>query len=147
MEIEGTEISDGHDGLRSQRISRRHAIADINDDNRKRSGQKRIVLAEDMLHVPGLSLDGRLGQPTIQLSRQIIGLSLAQEKQAAKFWANSARPAGILSTAGTLADKAKETLRRSWREAHGGENQHNTAVLEQGLTYRRSPALRRSTKH
>ena len=88
-----------------------------------------------MLHVRGLSLDGRLGQQTIQLSRQIIGLSLAQEKQAAKFWANSARLAGILSTAGTLADKAKETLRRSWREAHGGENQHTTAVLEQGITY------------
>lgn len=136
MEIEGTKYSIGTMVYEVNESIVGSAITDINSNHDKDDlGQKRIVLAEDMLHIPGLSLDGRLGQPTIQLSRQIIGLALAQEKQAAKFWANSARPAGILQTPGALADKAKETLRRSWREAHGGENQHNTAVLEQGVTY------------
>jgi HK97 family phage portal protein len=133
-EIEGTEYPAGTMVYETNESLVGSAIDDINGEE-KDQGKKRIILAEDMLHVPGLSLDGRLGQPTIQLARQIIGLSLAQEKQAAKFWANSARPAGLLTTAGVLADKAKETLRRSWREAHGGENQHNTAVLEQGITY------------
>jgi HK97 family phage portal protein len=100
-----------------------------------KEGQRRIVLAEDMIHLPGLSLDGRLGQPTIQLARQVIGLALATEKYGAKFFGNNARPSGILTTAGTLTPTAIETLRRSWAEAHGGENTHKTAVLENGLKY------------
>jgi HK97 family phage portal protein len=96
---------------------------------------KRIVLAEDMIHIPGLSLDGRLGQPTIQLARQSVGLALATEKYGAKFFGNSARPAGVLEVAGTLTPKALETLRRSWAEAHGGENAHKIAALEQGVKF------------
>jgi HK97 family phage portal protein len=95
----------------------------------------RIVLAEDVIHLHGLSLDGRIGQDTVNLARQAIGLALATEKYGAKFFGNNARPAGILSTPGTLADKAKENLKRSWNEAHGGENTHKTAVLEQGVVF------------
>ena len=35
-------------------------------------GLKRLVLAENMIHVPGLSLDGRLGQSTVWLARPAI---------------------------------------------------------------------------
>jgi HK97 family phage portal protein len=98
-------------------------------------GTRRLVLAEDMLHVPGLSLDGRLGQSVTYLSRQVIGLALATEKYAAKFFGNGARPAGVLTMPGKMEEKAIETLRRSWAEAHGGENQHKVAVLESGVTY------------
>ena len=98
-------------------------------------GRRRLVLAEDMLHVPGLSLDGRLGQGTVYLSRQIIGLSLATEKYAAKFFGNGARPAGILEYPAKMDDVAIENLRRSWSEAHGGENSHKTAVLDSGVKF------------
>lgn len=97
--------------------------------------QRRIVLAEDVIHLHGLSLDGRIGQNVVITARQAIGLALATEKYGAKFFGNNARPAGILSTPGVLNDPAKETLKRSWSEAYGGENAHKTAVLEQGLTY------------
>jgi HK97 family phage portal protein len=110
------------------------AIDDTNDSAEKLA-PKRIVLAEDMLHIPGLSLDGRLGQGTVQLAREVVGLALATEKYNAKFFANDARPSGILTTPGKLAEKAIETLKRSWSEAHGGENKHKTAVLENGLSY------------
>lgn len=98
-------------------------------------GTRRLVLPEDMIHVPGLSLDGRLGQSTTYLSRQVIGLALATEKYAAKFFGNGARPAGVLTVPGKMEERAIETLRRSWAEAHGGENQHKVAVLESGVTY------------
>ena len=98
-------------------------------------GQRRIVLAEDMIHVPGLSLDGRLGQSTTWLARQIFGLALATEKYGAKFFGNGARPAGILEMPGKQEDKAIEEMRRSWAEAHGGENQFKVAVLEPGVKF------------
>ena len=92
-------------------------------------------MAENVIHVHGLSLDGRVGQDTVILARQAIGLALATEKYGAKFFGNNARPAGILTTPGVLNSVAAETLKRSWSEAHGGENAHKTAVLEQGVTY------------
>jgi len=98
-------------------------------------GQRRLILAEDMLHVVGLSLDGRLGQGTVWLARQIIGLALATEKYGAKFFGNGARPAGILEMPGKQEDKAIEEMRRSWAEAHGGENQFKVAVLEPGVKF------------
>jgi HK97 family phage portal protein len=97
---------------------------------------ERIVLAEDMIHILGLSLDGRLGQSTVYLARQIIGLALASEKYGAKFFGNGAIPAGVLTVPSALEPKAAENLRRSWAEAHGGENSHKTAVLEQGVDYK-----------
>ena len=103
-------------------------------------GRRRIILAEDMIHVPGLSLDGRLGQSTTYLARQIIGLSLATEKYGAKFFGNGARPAGILTMPGAMEDKAIEQLRRSWAEAHGGENQFRVAVLEDGVKFEKIAA-------
>lgn len=103
-------------------------------------GSRRLVLAENMLHVPGLSLDGRLGQSVTYLARQVVGLALATEKYAAKFFGNGARPAGILTIPSRMEDKAVETLRRSWAEAHGGENQHKVAVLEAGVKYEKIAA-------
>ena len=103
-------------------------------------GRRRIILAEDMVHVPGLSLDGRLGQSTVYLARQIIGLSLATEKYGAKFFGNGARPAGILTIPGKLEERAIENLRRSWAEAHGGENQFKVAVLEEGVKFEKIAA-------
>lgn len=103
-------------------------------------GVRRIILAEDMLHVPGLSLDGRVGQSTVFLARQTIGLSLATEKYGAKFFGNGARPAGILTLPNKPEDKAIENLRRSWAEAHGGENQFKVAVLEAGVKFEKIAA-------
>jgi len=99
------------------------------------SPMRRIVLAEDMLHVPGLSLDGRLGQGIVYLAREVMGLALATEKYGGKFFGNGARPAGILTLPGTMDDVALENARRSWTEAYGGENAHRTAILEPGMKY------------
>jgi HK97 family phage portal protein len=111
------------------------STADNQETNDLHLGTRRLVLAEDMIHVPGLSLDGRLGQGTVYLARQIMGLALATEKYGAKFFGNGARPAGILTIPNALEDKAVENLRRSWAEAHGGENQFKVAVLEKGVEF------------
>lgn len=105
------------------------------DDSANRIAVERIVLAEDMLHVPGLSLDGRLGQSTVYLSRQIIGLALASEKYGAKFFGNGAVPRGVIELPGVLPPVQLEAFKRSWAEAHGGENQGKTAVLEKGVKF------------
>lgn len=105
------------------------------DNATEKFGMRRIILAEDMLHVMGLSLDGRLAQDTVILARQAIGLALATEKFGAKFFGNGAIPQGILGVPGDMSDVQWEVLKRSWAESHGGENQHKTGVLPPGVTY------------
>lgn len=96
---------------------------------------QRIVLASNMIHIQGLSLDGRIGQDTVNLCRQAIGLALAVEKYGAKFFGNGARPDAIITTPATMDEVALEQMRRSVQEAYGGENAHKTMVLEPGMSY------------
>jgi len=88
-----------------------------------------------MVHLPGLTLDGRVGQSAVWLARQAIGLALATEKYGSKFFGNGAVPGGVLTHPGHLEDKGRENLRRSWAEAQGGENVHRVAILEEGLKF------------
>lgn len=97
---------------------------------------ERIIPAEDMLHVPGISFDGRLGQSTVWLARQTLGLALATEKFGAKYFANFARPGGILNLPMQMAPEAKEQAKRSWMEAQGGENSNRIAVMPPGFEFK-----------
>lgn len=127
----GTLCFETLDGYRGGLLDQK----DANQGGEIANGRPRVMLAEDVIHISGLSLDGRLGQSLVWLCRQAIGLSLAAEKYAAKFFGNGARPAGVLEIPQKLDDEAIENLRRSWAEAHGGENAFKTAVLEQGVKY------------
>ena len=102
---------------------------------------ERTIDAGDMIFVPGLSLDGRIGQGVVWLSRQVIGLALAAEKYAAKYFANGAQPGGILTHPGTLTPVQRENAKRSWMESQGGENIHRTALLENGIAYARTASV------
>lgn len=96
---------------------------------------ERAIKSRDMVHIPGLSIDGRMGRDVIQDARQLVGLYLAVEKHAAKFFGNGAIPGGVLTHPAKLKAEAAAALKRSWAEAQGGENTHRVAVLEEGLQY------------
>jgi HK97 family phage portal protein len=96
---------------------------------------ERIIPKEDMLHIPGLSLDGRLGQNVVNLARQTIGLALATEKYGAKYFANYARPGGILEVPFPQGSEQWKQAKASWREAQGGENANSVAALPPGFKW------------
>lgn len=90
----------------------------------------------NMLHIKGLSYDGLTGLPPMRAARESIGLSLAAQKYAAKFFANDARPGGILEHPGQLSDEASARLRKSFERAHEGlDNKFRVAVLEEGMKF------------
>jgi HK97 family phage portal protein len=105
-----------------------------------RETSERYIAKEDVLHLPGLSLDARMGSSTVWYARQAIGLALATEKHGSKFFANGARPGGVLQHPGKLKDLAREALRKSWQELQGAENIHRVAVLEEGMTWKETAA-------
>jgi HK97 family phage portal protein len=99
------------------------------------SGGERFIPAGDMIHIPGLSLDGRIGKDIVGLARQAIGLALAMEKYGAKVFSNGLRPTGVVELPSTMKAPAIENFKRSIQEAYGGENQHRPIVLELGMKW------------
>ena len=88
----------------------------------------------DVLHIPGLGFDGVMGYSPIALEKAAIGLGIAAEEYGSRFFANGARPSGILTHPNTVKDPA--ALRASWNAAYGGSgNTGRVAVLEEGMTF------------
>ncbi|MDR2657489.1 MAG: phage portal protein [Oscillospiraceae bacterium] len=87
----------------------------------------------DVLHIPGLGFDGIIGYSPIAMARNAIGMCIATENYGARFFANSARPSGVLEHPGVLKDFDK--LRQSWQAQFSGSNQHSIAILEESMKF------------
>jgi len=100
------------------------------------SGQPFLIPFADMFHLRGFSLNGLLGISRIAVAKEVIGLSLAQEQQAARWMGNAAKPSGILTTEQKLTPEGAERISEEWRSMVSGlQNVGRTAVLEQGLKF------------
>jgi HK97 family phage portal protein len=100
------------------------------------TGQTRIVAAEDMLHLTGLSRDGWIGISPIKAAAQTIGTAIQAEKFIGGFFGRGSRPSGILTGPVDDRDPAKrQQARESWEKANGGDSQGRTAVLPNGWSW------------
>jgi HK97 family phage portal protein len=88
---------------------------------------------EDVLHIVGLGFDGLIGYSPIAMARNAIGMSIATENYGARFFANSARPSGVLEHPGVVKDH--DRLRQSWQAQFSGSGQHSVAVLEESMKF------------
>lgn len=87
-----------------------------------------------VLHIPWVSLNGLTGLSPIGLVREAVGLGLAAEEAAARFFGNDARPGVVLKHPGTLSKEARERLTESWESRHQGlSKKHRTAILEESM--------------
>jgi HK97 family phage portal protein len=98
--------------------------------------EPRKLPASQILHFRGLSSDGILGYSPIALAREAVGLSMATERYAARFFGNDSRPGGVLQHPAKLTPEAAKRLKDSWEAAHRGvPNSSRVAVLEEGVTW------------
>ena len=99
-----------------------------------KSGQSIKLRREDVLHIPGLGFDGLVGYSPIAMARNAVGMTLACEEYGSSFFANGARPGGVLKHPGVLKDPSK--LRESWQAVYGGTaNTGKVVALEEGVDY------------
>lgn len=90
----------------------------------------------EILHIPGLGYDGRVGLSRIQLATQAIGLGMAAEEYAARFYGSGSLQSGILTTDGKLNEEQATTLKARWKSKVGGlANAHEIAVLDSGAKF------------
>lgn len=92
---------------------------------------------EEVFHCTALTTDGLVGLCPITVARRMFEERMASKEYRARFYENSAQPAGILKMPGALKDEdAVKRLKKTWAEAHSGvRNAHKVAILEDGLEW------------
>lgn len=105
--------------------------------HRKKGGTPIRLAGSEVLHLRGLSTDGRKGRSVLQDAREVIGGALATQNYAANFWKNDATPAVLLKHPKHLSDLAKNSLRKQWEETYGGTDGKRVAVIEEGMEVER----------
>jgi HK97 family phage portal protein len=103
-------------------------------------GNKGIAPAEDILHFRNsMSRNGKVGESSIRLMAETIGLAAAAEKHGAAVFGNGARPGGYLKFPGKLEKPAKDKIKADWEEMHRGVQLSNrVAVLAEGMEFAES---------
>ena len=92
---------------------------------------------EEILHIPGMSIDGINGMSPIAYSANTIGLSIAMEEFGSNFFQNGANPGAVYEIPTSLSDSAFDRLRASLKEKYEGlKNTGKPMLLEEGLTFK-----------
>ena len=89
---------------------------------------------DDILHVPGLGFDGLRGLSPLRFAaKQSMGLSLAADEYAARFFSNGARPDYVVTTPNRMDEAQQKLFRESWMARYAGVgNAHIPAILTGG---------------
>jgi len=87
----------------------------------------------DVLIVRGLMLPGSLrGVSPVEYARQIIGLGLGAQEQAARFFGQGAVIPGVIQTSGSLTKEQMREIRDQWLQSHGGSRRSHLPVVLTG---------------
>ena len=98
-------------------------------------GKTRVLMQGEVLHIRGLSSNGIVGFNPIEVEREAIGMGIAAQDYAARFWRNDSRPGGVLEHPGQLSEEAERAIRDSFVKAQTGVHRHKPAVLAEGMKF------------
>lgn len=91
---------------------------------------------DEVFHIPGLGYDGLIGYSPIKMAMEAVGLGLAAEEFAARFYSNGANIGGFITMPDAVEDK--EGLRKEVQDNFGGLGKsHKIMVLENGMTFQK----------
>lgn len=95
----------------------------------------KAVPERDILTIRGLTTSGVGVVDPLHYARDAIGLTIALQDNAARFFSNGSRPGGILSHPSELSEEAQKRLAKKLTEQTSGKNAYALMVLEEGLTF------------
>ena len=100
------------------------------------TGGQKVYFEDEILHVKGLSLNGKEGLSPIAYARESIGLGLAAEQFGSQYFGQGTNVGGALESPNALSDAAYERLKADLlAKRQGLENSHSLIILEEGLKY------------
>ena len=99
-------------------------------------GQILDLTEDQVLHIKGFSLDGRVGMSAIGYGRQTMGSAIAAEEAAAKVFANGMRPSGVWSSPSYLTGPQRDQAKTMLAEFSGSQNAGKVPLMEGGWEFK-----------
>lgn len=92
-----------------------------------------VLYRGELMMIRGLVFPGRLrGLSPIEAARQIVGLGLGAQEQAALFFSQGAITPGVIQTSGSLTAEQMREIRDQWLASHGGSKRSHLPVVLTG---------------
>jgi len=103
-------------------------------------GKFEVFPKERVLHVPGLGYDGLIGYSPIRMASESVGMGIAANEFAARFYGQGMNVGGVLEHPGKLGDPGYKHL-KEWVEEQGQgmANSWRPLILEEGMKFNRIP--------
>ncbi len=95
---------------------------------------EREILAENLLHIPAFSLDGRIGLSPICYGADIIGAAMSAEDAANGTFKNGMMPTVAFKVNRVLKKEQRDEFRQYVETVSGALNAGRSPVLEEGVT-------------
>lgn len=99
-------------------------------------GMQVLYPQSEIFHLQGLSSDGLVGLSPLDIHQRTFEGAITSDDYSTTFFKNQAQPGGLLMHPKILTPTARENLKKSWQEMHGGANRGRVAVLEEGLEWK-----------
>ena len=100
------------------------------------TGYTTPLTPDQIFHVPGLAWDGIRGKSIIENHANTIGVSLAVDRHASRFFGSGCQMSGIIEMPGKMDTEAfKETIRGFNETYCGADNSHKVAGLMGGAKF------------
>lgn len=98
---------------------------------RDRRGVEHRWTPWEVMQLPYLSIDGLVGLSPLQAARTALGVAVAAEDTAARFYGNGTRLSGVLQSKKDLSEKTALKLKAQWRAKLAGvDHAGEIAVLD-----------------
>lgn len=99
------------------------------------TGARKVLPAEAVWHLRGLSWNGWMGLEVVRLAREAIGLAMATEGTHARLHANQAKPGGLYSVDGTLSAEQYKQIAAWLQTSTSGDNAWRPMILDRGAKW------------
>ena len=113
----------------------------MTDENRivytwtRGNGDKIRLMDDEIFRIRAFS-DGIRGLGVVGLARETLGLALAEQEHGARFFSNSASPAGAVKHPANVSADAQERFQEHWKRTYSGvENANSILFLEEGMEW------------
>jgi HK97 family phage portal protein len=100
-------------------------------------GSTNAMTRADILHIPGITIDGYHGITPIEYAQSSLKVGLYQNTFTEKFYENGVTTSGVFEHPNVLQDEAFQRLKKDLTENYAGlKNAGVPMILEDGMKYR-----------
>lgn len=101
-----------------------------------KTGKHERARQDQMIHIPGTTVDALGGLSVVRYARDTMGSQLAAAGYSDDFFSNNAIPHGFFNHPEEMSDGAQKRFMQSIINRHGGPgHQFNPGILEEGMTW------------